>query len=168
MYLEFLYIPLDYLSTLSKTERWFDFLAPSFLGIGSMYFDYHSPGIQLDFIKDFIQFAEILLGFVLAAFALLVSSEKFKSVANSYSTKRTIRGVPVSLYRVLVANFAHLILASTLAVLFYFISKAFPIEVPFMLARIINGAFIAFSFSIILCTIRAISNLYFTQISLNR
>lgn len=165
MYLEFLYIPLDYLSTLTKAERWFDFIIPSILGVGSIYFDCQSPGIQLTYIKDFIPFDEILLGFVLAAFALIASSEKFKTIANSYPSQRKIRGVSVSLYRVLVANFAYLILAATLVVLLYFISKAIPIEMPFILARIINGVYIAYTFSIILCTIRAIFNLYFTQVS---
>lgn len=163
MYLEFLYIPLDYISILNNKERFFEYGIPLALGIGSSICEFASAGIQLSYIGLFIPFAEILLGFMLTALALIVSSEKFKSLASKHPSSKTIRNVSISLYRVLVVEFSYIILVSAFLIACYFIAQAIPIGLPLTFATVINSAFVILSISLLFSTIRAIANLYFTQ-----
>lgn len=163
MYIEFLYIPLDYLSTLSRKERLFELILPMLLTGGSCFCEIRGMKVQLDYIEKFVPCAEILLGFILTALSVLASSEKFKSSANNYPSDKRIRNVPVSLYRVLIAEFSFVILIAALIILAYFIAKAIPLNVPWYLALIANGLFISMSFSLLFSTIRVVANLYFTQ-----
>lgn len=163
MYLEFLYIPLDYLSILSRKERLFELFLPLLLAGGSCVCEIYGMRVQLKYIDKFIPYAEILLGFILTALSVLVSSDKFKKLASNYPSGKNIRNVPVSLYRVLVAEFSFVILTAALIIAAYFIANAIPLYVPWIYALIVNGLFISVSFTLLLSTIRVIANLYFTQ-----
>lgn len=163
MYIEFLYIPLDYLSTLSHKERLFELNLPLLLAVGSCLCEIHGMNIQLKYIENFIPCAEILLGFTLTALSILASSDKFKASSQNYPSGKCIRNVPVSLYRVIMAEFSFVMLIAALIIVAYFIAKAVPLVVPWYLALITNGFFISVSFSLLFSTIRVIANLYFTQ-----
>ncbi|MDE6269015.1 MAG: hypothetical protein K2M04_08040 [Muribaculaceae bacterium] len=163
MYFEFLYIPLDYLSTLSRKERLFEIILPMLLAGGSCFCEIRGMNIQLNYIEKFIPCAEILLGFILTALSVLVTSDKFKVLVNNYPSGKTIRNVPVSLYRVLITEFSFAILTAALIIVTYFIAKAIPLDVPWFFALIANGLFISVSFSLLFSTIRVVTNLYFMQ-----
>lgn len=163
MYLEFLYIPLDYLSTLSRKERLFEIILPLLLAIGSCFCEVNGKYVQSQYIENFVPCAEILLGFTLTALSILASSDKFKASSQNNPSGKCIRNVPVSLYRVIMAEFSFVILIAALIIVAYFIAKAIPLVVPWYLALIINGFFISVSFSLLFSTIRVIANLYFTQ-----
>lgn len=163
MYIEFLYIPLDYLSILSRKERIFELILPVLLALGSCVCEIRGMKIQLNYIEKFIPYAEILLGFILTALSVLVSSNKFKELASKYPSGKAIRNVPVSLYRVLIAEFSFVILTAALIIIVYFIANAIPLNVPWVCALILNGLFICVSFTLMFSTIRVIANLYFTQ-----
>lgn len=163
IYLDFLYIPLDYYSTLTRKEKIFEICIPALIAISSCILELRGYVIQLRFIEKFIPYAEILLGFILTALSVLVSSDKFRNTASKFPSGRSIRNVPVSLYRTLIAEFSYVILISALIITAYFIAQAIPFKVSMIVAVVMNGLFIILSFNLLFSTIRVISNLYFTQ-----
>ena len=71
MYLDFLYIPLDYFSVLNKKEIRFEVHIPLAIGIASLcYSSCANQNSQYIFIQGVMQFIETLLGFTLAALTL--------------------------------------------------------------------------------------------------
>lgn len=164
MYFEFLYLPLDYFSTLTRRAKFFEFAIPLILAILSCILEYKHNGIQLSYINKFVNYAEIVLGFILTALSIIVSSDKFKTAASKFPSRKEIRHVPVSLYRVLITEFSFIILNAALIITSYFIALAIPIKITNLLAIILNGLFIMLSFTLLFSTIRAITNLYYTQL----
>ena len=85
MYLEFLYVILDYFSVLTKKEKRFEWGLPILLGGISLYL-YIGDSMQYNFIKNIIEFIGVLLGFTLTALTLntlnaSIKSENRKNVA---------------------------------------------------------------------------------------
>lgn len=87
MYLEFLYVILDYFSVLTKKEKRFEWGLPILLGGISLYL-YVGDSMQYNFIKNIIEFIGVLLGFTLTALTLILSSERIKSNTQKHPTDR--------------------------------------------------------------------------------
>lgn len=124
MYLEFLYVILDYFSVLTKKEKRFEWGLPILLGSISLYL-YVGDSMQYNFIKNIIEFIEVILGFTLTALTLILSSERIKSNTQKHPTDRNIRGKTVSLYRLIVVSFTYLITMESLLCLFFYIGSLF-------------------------------------------
>lgn len=163
MYLEFLYVILDYFSVLTKKEKRFEWGLPILLGGISLYL-YVGDSMQYDFIKNIIDFIGVLLGFTLTALTLILSSERIKSNTQKHPTDRKIRGKTISLYRLIVVPFTYLITMESLLCLFFYIGSLFSSISLGMWAVIPNTFFIILSLNIILSTVRATTMLYFIVI----
>lgn len=99
MYLDFIYVILDYFSTLTKKEKWFEWGIPIFLSVvGGIICVSFNLLIQYDIIKEIITFLGVLLGFTLASLTLLLSNDKVRTSTQQYPTQRKIRGKAISLY----------------------------------------------------------------------
>lgn len=160
--MRFLYIPLDYLSTLTKREGWVDFLCPLLIGFGSAFFLYcqSSLSVQYNSISDVQPLLQVLLGFTLAALTLLLSNGKMESATRNYPSNRKVRGRVVSVYRYIVIHFSYLILCESIECLLFYIASIYPLELNWCLCSMINSLAIAFILHIFFVTIRTISNLY--------
>ena len=119
MYLEFLYVILDYFSVLTKKEKRLEWGLPILLGGISLYL-YVGDSMQYDFIKNIIGFIGVLLGFTLTALTLILSSERIKSNTQKHPTDRKIRRKTISLYRLIVVSFTYLITMESLLCLFFY------------------------------------------------
>lgn len=162
MYLEFLYIVFDYLFTLNKRERRFEWGIPIVLGIISAALAIQSDGnIQYNFIKEIISFLCTSLGFTLAAIALILSSNHLETRTREYPTKRTVRNKPISLYRLIVISFSYIIIMESILCLFYYIGYLFQNVALGCWAVIPNTLFIIGVFNTLFATIRMIASLFF-------
>ena len=89
MYLDFLYVILDYFSTLTKNERRFEWGIPIIFGmVGVVVCLFINPQMQYDLIKEIVTFLGILLGFTLASLTLILSNDNVKSTTQQVYTKR--------------------------------------------------------------------------------
>lgn len=162
MYLDFIYVILDYFSTLTKKEKWFEWGIPIFLSVvgGIICVSFNLP-IQYDIIKEIITFLGVLLGFTLASLTLLLSNDKVRTSTQQYSTQRKIRGKAISLYRLIVVSFSYLIIMETLLCTLYYIGKLFSYFYIGQCSIIPNTIFIILAFNTLLSTIRTTTMLYF-------
>lgn len=162
MYLDFTYIVLGYASSLTKRESVFDVKIPIVLGLLSIgYTLYFNSDIQLDFIKDVIPFIETLMGFTLAALAILMSNGSMIKQTKGFTTNRTIRGAKITMYELLVVLFSHLIIVETLLCVLYYIAFLFPFFSWELGHLIANSVFIIGVFHVLFTTIRTVANMYF-------
>ncbi len=162
MYLDFLYVILDYFSTLTKSERIFEWGIPSILGVlGAVICLLDNPQMQYDLIKEIVPFLGALLGFTLASLTLLLSNDNVKSTTQQCSTERKIRGKTISLYVLVVVSFSYLIIMETILCVLYYMGRLFNDFDFGKWAIIVNAIFIILSFNILLATIRTTTMLYF-------
>lgn len=162
MYLDFLYVILDYFSTLTKSERIFEWGIPSILGVlGAVICLLDNPQMQYDLIKEIVPFLGTLLGFTLASLTLLLSNDNVKSTTQQCSTERKIRGKTISLYVLVVVSFSYLIIMETILCVLYYMGRLFNDFDFGKWAIIVNAIFIILSFNILLATIRTTTMLYF-------
>ncbi len=72
MYLDFLYVILDYFSTLTKSERIFEWGIPSILGVlGAVICLLDNPQMQYDLIKEIVPFLGGIAGLYASFFNTL-------------------------------------------------------------------------------------------------
>lgn len=162
MYLDFLYVILDYFSTLTKSERIFEWGIPSILGVlGAVICLLYNPQMQYNLIKEIVPFLGTLLGFTLASLTLLLSNDNVKSTTQQCSTERKIRGKTISLYVLVVVSFSYLIIMETILCVLYYMGRLFNDFDFGKWAIIVNAIFIILSFNILLATIRTTTMLYF-------
>lgn len=161
MYLDFLYIPLDYFSTLKKKEGLFELMIPFLIGIGSLcYSAITNSNSQYQFIQSVLQFVETLLGFTLAALTLLLSNSHMEEKTKEFPTNRNKRGKNISMYELLVIQFSHLIIIEALLCVIYYIASLFPKIYCDTGAMIANTLFVFMTFHVMFATIRAVSCIY--------
>lgn len=162
MYLEYLYVILDYHSTLNRKERMFEHWLPFIIGILSLSISlYNNDNSQYIFIKNFLPFIATLLGFALAALALLISNNNIENKTKDFMTKRKIRGKNISMFRLIVVSYSYLIILSALLCILFYIASLFPYISIGIWCVIPNTIFIIGIFNILFATIRTISMLYF-------
>lgn len=165
MYLDFIYVILDYFSTLTKNEKRFEWGIPILLSvIGGIICVCFNPLIQYNIIKEIITFLGVLLGFTLASLTLLLSNDNVRSSTQQYPTQRKIRGKTISLYRLIVVSFSYLIIIETVLCTLYYIGKLFSNFYIGQWSMIPNTIFIILAFNTLLSTIRTTTMLYFIVI----
>lgn len=161
MYLDFLYIPLNYFSVLNKKEIRFEVHIPLAIGIASLcYSTCANQNSQYIFIQGVMQFIETLLGFTLAALTLLLSNDHMEERTKNFVTKRKKRNKPISMYELLILQFSHLIVVEALLCIAYYIANLFQIFPSQIVVMIANTLFIFVVFHTMLATIRAVSCIY--------
>ncbi len=153
-------IILDYFSILKPKERIFDLLGAALLSVLSLIMAWVKGwDIQYDFIQSIINFLGVLLGFTLAAMTLIISSNLANSL-KEFRTEREIRGKQCSLYRVVIASFAYLVIIETFLCISYYIGLLF-VDCEFSYwAVVLNTIFIFATFHVLLATIRIVGILY--------
>lgn len=162
MYLEFLYFIFDYLFTLNKKERWFEWGIPTILGVSSAVWTIlNNRAIQYEFIKEIMPFLGTLLGFTLAAIALILSSGHLEMRTRKYLTERKIRRKTITLYHLIIVSFSYLTIMEAILCLFYYISYLFQNIVLGDWVIIPNTIFIIGIFNILFATIRMTASLFF-------
>lgn len=161
--MKFLYIPLDYISVLTKKELFVDVFLPIVLGFGSIFVDNDTSTLisdQYKCISAVQPLLHVLLGFTLAALTLLLSNGKMESDTRNYLTKRKVRGRYVSVYRYIVIQFSYLIICVCMECLLFYLSSILPTAFNEYCASIVNAFSISFVIHIFVVTLRTISNLY--------
>jgi len=166
IYGEFIYVFLDYFSVLKKNEACFELLCPLLISVFSAVYAIAKGNgdIQYKFIQDVVPFIGTLLGFTLAALTLLLSNARLEEKAQQYSTKRTIRGVYVSMYKLIVVFYSYLIICETFLCATYYVASLFPESLNERLSLVANTAFIVGVFHILLATIRTVTIMYFVTV----
>ncbi len=160
MYIDFLYIPLDYFSVLSKKETRFEVLIPLLIGIVGLCCSVTNTNVLYHFIQEVMQFLETLLGFTLAALTLLLSNAHMEEKTKNFVTKRKKRSKPISMYELLIVQFSYLIIVETFLCVAYYVAALFPIYIGTIAVMIMNTLFVFMTFHVLFATIRAISCIY--------
>jgi hypothetical protein len=169
MYLDFLYVPVDYFSTLKRKECTFELLIPFLISIGSLcYSVFIDVNSQYHFIQSVLQFMETLLGFTLAALTLLLSNSHIEEKTKKYQTHRQKRGKPITMYELLVVQFSHPIVIEAILCATYYCASLFSAIYCEIGAMIVNTLFIFMTFHVMFATIRAVSCIYFIATGLNK
>lgn len=164
MYLEFLYIFLDYFSTLKKRTIVFEWGLPILTGTTCMFLSYLLDiNSQYIIIEKSFEYVGILLGFTLAALTLLLSNDKMKD-ARGYQTDVIIRGRKASLYDLVIISFTYLILIECFLCIGFLIAQLFNFIFIEKLAICLNSLYIILLFNILMTTIRTITDMYFILI----
>lgn len=160
MYCEFIFILIDYFSSLNKRIAIYEWVIPIVLsvviGLSAIYFD--NIKLPYEVIKELIVFITTLLGFTLAALTLFLTGKIEKT--KKYLTDKVIRGKNISLYRLTVISYSYIIIIETFLCLSFFVSKAINLTIDSYVALSINCFFFALTFNALLATIRTITDLY--------
>ena len=160
MYLDFLYVIVDYFSILTKPEKWFEWGIPFFLGGITLVISLCvSSQIQYDLI--IVDFLKEAMGFTLASLTIILSNSSVEEATKKYYTEREIRGKKANFYRLLVVSFSYLIIMETILCLLYYIGSLFRGLCLGEAVFVPNTIFIVFAFNILLATIRTTAMLYF-------
>ena len=92
MYLDFLYVIVDYFSILTKPEKWFEWGIPFFWGGITLVISLCvSSQIQYDLIKEIVDFLKEAMGFTLASLTIILSNSSVEAATKEYYTEREIR-----------------------------------------------------------------------------
>lgn len=158
MYGEFLYIILDYISTLSKREAVVEWGIPIVLGLLCAIIN---PQVQYGAIADIVPFLGILLGFSIASLTFLLSNKAIRATTQLCSSKRKIRGKVISLYKLLVVYLAYSIAMEAVLCIAYYIGKLFAGLDLGALSIVVNTVFLILALNVLLTTIKMTTALYF-------
>ena len=159
MYCEFVFILIDYFSSINKRISIYEWGMPIVLSVIIGWSAIHSGETNLPYevIKELIVFLTTLLGFTLAALTLFLTGRVEKT--KTYITNKMIRGKNISLYRLTIISYSYIIVEAFLCLGFY-ISKALGIVVNPYVALFVNCCFMVLTFNVLLATIRTITDLY--------
>ena len=162
MYLEFIYIIVDYSLTLNRRIFLYEWVIPFAIGItaGVLSFLY-SDTLLYDIIENSVQIIVTLLGFTLATLTLFLTGNSKIEETKKYIIPKKIRGKNISLYRFIVISYSYLIILETLLCIGYYIAKLFPYMTNVYACLIINILFISLMLNLLFTTIRSITDLYF-------
>ena len=162
MYIEFLFLIIDYFSTIDRRIFIYEWLIPIAIGIVSLFFSISTEVVDLyGFTNGVIGFISVLLGFTLAALTLFLTGNTHIERTKQYITDKTIRGKKISLHRLLVVNYSYLIVIESILCICFYIGNLFSFLCSTTLALGLNSIFIILFFNILLTTIRTITDLYF-------
>lgn len=162
MYLEFLFVIVDYFSTLNRRIAIYEWGIPIFIGItsGVLSMKYNNE-VLYNIIQNSVPIIATLLGFTLAALTLFLTGNSKIEEAKKFITKKKISGEPISLYRLVVVNYSYLILVETVLCISFYIASLFPYLSNNYACMIANVIFIIAMFNVLFSTIRGITDLYF-------
>ncbi len=164
MYLEFLYIFIDYLVILKKRVLFFEWGLPAITGVVCMVLSYgFGINSQYAIIDKSFGYVGTLLGFTLAALTLLLSIDKMKE-AKEYKIDRIIHNRQATLYDLIIISYTYLIVVEGILCLSFFIAKMFDFLYIEKIAIALNALYIVLLFNVLLATIRTITDMYFILI----
>lgn len=160
MYCEFIFILIDYISSINKRISIYEWGIPIVLSVIIGWSAIHSDKTNLPYevIKELIVFLTTLLGFTLAALTLFLTGRVEKT--KTYITNKMIRGKNISLYRLTIISYSYIIIVEAFLCLVFYTSKALGIVVNPHVALFVNCCFMALTFNVLLATIRTITDLY--------
>lgn len=162
MYLEFLFVIVDYYSTLTKRIAIYEWGIPISLGtISGILALINNDNAIYDIIENSVPVIATLLGFTLAALTLFLTGNTKIEDAKSYITDKKISGKQISLYRLVIINYSYLILVETILSISFYIASLFPYLSNKYACIIANVIFIIAMFNTLFSTIRSITDLYF-------
>ena len=164
MYLEFLYIFIDYFVILKKRVLFFEWGLPTIAGAICIALSF-GFGINNQFaiIDKSFGYVGTLLGFTLAALTLLLSSDKMKE-AKEYKIERIIHNRQATLYDLVIISYTYLIVVEGILCLSFFIARMFDFLYIEKIAIALNAIYIVLLFNVLLATIRTITDMYFILI----
>lgn len=123
MYLEFLYIFIDYLVILKKRVLFFEWGLPAITGVVCMVLSYgFGINSQYAIIDKSFGYVGTLLGFTLAALTLLLSIDKMKE-AKEYKIDRIIHNRQATLYDLIIISYTYLIVVEGILCLSFLLQK---------------------------------------------
>ena len=164
MYLEFLYIFIDYLVILKKRVLFFEWGLPAITGVVCMVLSYgFGINSQYAIIDKSFGYVGTLLGFTLAALTLLLSIDKMKE-AREYKIDRIIHNRQATLYDLIIISYTYLIVVEGILCLSFFIARMFDFLYIEKIAIALNAIYIVLLFNVLLATIRTITEMYFILI----
>lgn len=164
MYLEFLYIFIDYLVILKKRVLFFEWGLPAITGVVCMVLSYgFGINSQYAIIDKSFGYVGTLLGFTLAALTLLLSIDKMKE-AREYKIDRIIHNRQATLYDLIIISYTYLIVVEGILCLSFFIARMFDFLYIEKIAIALNAIYIVLLFNVLLATIRTITDMYFILI----
>ncbi len=158
MYVEFLYIVLDYISTLNKREAIIEWGIPIILGVLCAIIN---PQAQYETIKELVPFLGILLGFSIASLTFILSNEAIRVTTQQSSSKRKIRGKVISLYKLLVVYLSYPIAMEAVLCIAYYIGKLFSNFDLGDLSTVFNTVFLILALNVLLAIIKITISVYF-------
>ncbi len=160
MYCEFIFILIDYFSSINKRISIYEWGMPIVLSviIGWSAIHYDNIDLPYEVIKELIIFLTTLLGFTLAALTLFLTGRVEKT--KTYVTNKMIRGKKISLYRLTIISYSYIIIVEAFLCLGFYASNALGIAVNPHIALFVNCCFIVLTFNVLLATIRTITDLY--------
>lgn len=163
MYLEFLFVIVDYFSTLNRRIAIYEWGIPIFIGItsGVLSVKYNNNEVLYTIIQNSVPIIATLLGFTLAALTLFLTGNSKIEEAKKFITEKKISGKPISLYRLIVVSYSYLILIETILCIGFYIASLFPYNNSLYICIISNTIFIIVMFNTFFATIRSITDLYF-------
>lgn len=162
MYLEFLFVVVDYFSTLTKRIAIYEWGIPILLGITSGILSFiNKDQVLYNIIQNSVPIIATLLGFTLAALTLFLTGNAKIEEAKKYITNKKIPGKHIPLYRLVVVTYSYLILVETVLCIGFYIASLYPYINNVYFCNIINICFIILMFNVFFCTIRSITDLYF-------
>ncbi|MBR0272765.1 MAG: hypothetical protein IJQ59_01565 [Bacteroidaceae bacterium] len=160
--MEFLFVILDYFSTLTKRIAFYEWGGPFVIGVTSGVLSYiHDTDLLYEIIQNAIPVIATLLGFTLAALTLFLTGNSKIEEAKSFMTEKKISGVKISLYKLIVISYSYLILIETLLCIGYYIGSLFPYVTNTYICVVANTLFIILMLNVLFSTIRSITDLYF-------
>ena len=162
MYFEFLFVIVDYFSTLNKRIAIYEWGLPILLGITSGILSFvNNNNVLYNIIQNSEPIIATLLGFTLAALTLFLTGNSKIEETKNFITKKKISGKPISLYRLIIVSYSYLILVETILCVGFYIASLFPYNTNLYICITANSIFIIVMFNTFFTTIRSISDLYF-------
>ena len=145
MYLEFLFVIVDYFSTLNRRIAIYEWGIPIFIGItsGVLSMKYNNE-VLYNIIQNSVPIIATLLGFTLAALTLFLTGNSKIEETKNFITKKKISGKPISLYRLIIVSYSYLILVETILCVGFYIASLFPYNTNLYIC-IIDTYFLYFS-----------------------
>lgn len=166
MRLDFIYLIADFFKISFSSRHWVtEWLMPLiflvFSIVARLYSGYDD---SYSLVCNLIGTIRVLLGFTLASLTLFLgrSDSKMKEI---YAKAIKIRGKRVSLHQIMLITLSYLILVETLLCLGYYVGLLFPNVLSYSGCLIMNTLFVFFSFHLFMVLIRAITNIYFMNMS---
>lgn len=152
----------QYISLLTLYNKLYEWGIPLVLSFFFVYF-----GDIADFNKfrdNSISLSGVLLGFTIAAFTILISTENdvIKDLKNRpYKEKKNLKITP-NLHEVLLISFSHLAVLNGLLLMLNIIYSLFENSEVTFVVRSFFFVDVALTMSVVLGTIKSIVNMYFT------
>lgn len=165
MYLEFIYLILDYRKTVSTRVFLYEWLIPFIIGVGVflLLFFGKSTDATETFKDNSLNLLGILVGFSITIITIITTgSSKNLDEIKKIFTDVTIGGQKISLYRMLLVNFTYSIVAEAFLIIVFLLMPIITdnFQMPILLKKIVFSILVMSVIHILLVTIRNLTDFY--------